>query len=61
MGTKNLTVVIKGNEIKLSQYGQWDGYFIYSGTKFLEFVKGNLQAKSKRNQKHLIKTFGEKN
>ena len=60
MGTKNLTVVVKDNEIKLSQYGQWDGYFRYAGTKFLEFVKNNLQAKSKKNQKYLIKTFGEK-
>ena len=47
MGTRNLTVVIKDNEIKLSQYGQWDGYFSYSGKKFLEFVKGNLQSKNK--------------
>ena len=60
MGTRHLTVVIKDNEIKLSQYGQWDGYFTYSGTKFLEFVKDNLQAKSKKKQKYLIETFGEK-
>ena len=60
MGTRHLTVVIKDNEIKLSQYGQWDGYFTYSGTKFLEFVKENLQSKSKKEQKYRIKTFGEK-
>ena len=60
MGTRHLTVVIKDNEIKLSQYGQWDGYFTYSGTKFLEFVKENLQSKSKRKQKYRIETFGEK-
>ena len=60
MGTRHLTVVIKDNEIKLSQYGQWDGYFTYSGTKFLEFVKENLQSKSKKRQKYRIKTFGEK-
>lgn len=60
MGTRHLTVVIKDNEIKLSQYGQWDGYFTYSGTKFLEFVKENLQSKSKKEQKYLIETFGEK-
>ena len=60
MGTRNLTVVIKDNEIKLSQYGQWDGYFTYSGTKFLEFVKENLQSKSKKRQKYRIETFGEK-
>ena len=60
MGTRHLTVVIKDNEIKLSQYGQWDGYFTYSGTKFLEFVKENLQSKSKKKQKYCIETFGEK-
>ena len=60
MGTRHLTVVIKDNEIKLSQYGQWDGYFTYTGTKFLEFVKENLQSKSKKEQKYRIKTFGEK-
>ena len=60
MGTRNLTVVIKDNEIKLSQYGQWDGYFSYSGKKFLEFVKGNLQSKSKEQQNYCIEKFGEK-
>ena len=60
MGTRHLTVVIKDNEIKLSQYGQWDGYFTYSGTKFLQFVKENLQSKSKKKQKYHIEKFGEK-
>lgn len=60
MGTRHLTVVIKDNEIKLSQYGQWDGYFTYTGVKFLEFVKENLQSKSKKKQKYRIETFGEK-
>ena len=60
MGTRHLTVVIKDNEIKLSQYGQWDGYFTYSGTKFLEFVKENLQSKSKKKQKYRIETYGKK-
>ena len=60
MGTRHLTVVIKDNEIKLSQYGQWDGYFIQTGVKFLEFVKENLQSKSKKTQQYHIETFGEK-
>ena len=60
MGTRHLTVVIKDNEIKLSQYGQWDGYFTCTGVKFLEFVKENLQSKSKKKQKYRVETFGEK-
>ena len=42
MGTRNLTVIIKDNTVKLSQYGQWDGYFSYTGEKFLTFVNENL-------------------
>ena len=38
MGTRNLTVIIKDNTVKLSQYGQWDGYFSCTGVKFLNFV-----------------------
>jgi hypothetical protein len=60
MGTRNLTVVIKDNDIKLSQYGQWDGYFSYSGKKFLEFVKDNLQSKNKEQQDYRIEKFGKK-
>ena len=60
MGTRNLTVVIKDNKVKLSQYGQWDGYFSYSGKKFLEFVKDNLQSKDKEQQDYNIEKFGEK-
>lgn len=39
MGTRNLTVIIKDHKIRLSQYGQWDGYFGVSGRKFFRFVK----------------------
>lgn len=42
MGTRHLTVVIKDNQIKLSQYGQWDGYFEGQGKTFTNFVKNNL-------------------
>lgn len=43
MGTRNLTVVIKDNQVKLSQYGQWDGYYSCTGKKFTAFIKDNLQ------------------
>ena len=67
MGTRNLTVIIKDNEIKLCQYGQWDGYFSVTGVKFLKFVKKNLQGrnvhtgkKKKRIREHQKKVFCEK-
>lgn len=41
MGTRNLTVIIKDNKIRLSQYGQWDGYFRETGEKFFNFVRKN--------------------
>jgi len=39
MGTRNLTKVIdKTGEIRVAQYGQWDGYPEYSGTRVLLFI-----------------------
>ena len=60
MGTRNLTCIIKDNEFKLAQYGQWDGYFSYSGVKFLQFVKEHLQNKSKKRRQYFKEKFEEK-
>lgn len=60
MGTRNLTIIIKDNKIRLSQYGQWDGYFSYTGVKFLKFVRENLQGKSPTTHKDLMERFAEK-
>ena len=39
MGTRNLTKVIdKNGEVRVAQYGQWDGYPSYSGTRMLSFI-----------------------
>ncbi len=39
MGTRNLTKVIdKDGVIRVAQYGQWDGYPEYSGTRVLSFI-----------------------
>lgn len=50
MGTRNITAVISKGKLVLSQYGQWDGYFSYTGVKFLEFVKENLQRENRRGE-----------
>lgn len=55
MGTRNLTVIIKDSQVKLSQYGQWDGYFNCAGKKFTAFVKDNLQ-----NNETMLNRFKER-
>lgn len=39
MGTRNLTMVQSGNEIKVAQYGQWDGYPSGQGVTILNFCR----------------------
>ena len=39
MGTRHLIAVVKDNEYKVAQYGQWDGYIESAGRSILEFLK----------------------
>jgi hypothetical protein len=40
MGTRNLTKVVDADGVvRVAQYGQWDGYPSYTGTRVLEFIK----------------------
>lgn len=39
MGTRHLTAVIYKNEVKVAQYGQWDGYPEGQGQNVLKFTK----------------------
>ena len=39
MGTRNITRVIHNGQVKVCQYGQWDGYPTYTGKKVLEFIR----------------------
>lgn len=42
MGTRNLTKVIDStNRVRVAQYGQWDGYPEYTGTRILDFIREN--------------------
>lgn len=41
MGTRNVTAVIDNNgDLKIAQYGQWDGYPSSSGLDILDFLRG---------------------
>lgn len=40
MGTRNITRVISGGELKVCQYGQWDGYPMGAGMSIANFVRG---------------------
>lgn len=39
MGTRNLTMVIKDEKIKVAQYGQWDGYPSGQGKTAINFLR----------------------
>jgi len=39
MGTRNLTVVVYNKEVKIAQYGQWDGFRDGQGKIALDFCK----------------------
>jgi hypothetical protein len=39
MGTRNLTVVYSESELKVAQYGQWDGYPSGTGLDILDFLR----------------------
>lgn len=39
MGTRNLTIVIKDEQIKVAQYSQWDGYPSGQGQTALSFLR----------------------
>ena len=40
MGTRHLVCVVAGGEVKVAQYGQWDGYPSGQGRSVLDFVRG---------------------
>ena len=51
MGTRSLTVVVHNNEVKVAQYGQWDGYPKGQGKTLLSFLK---DASKVETLKHLL-------
>lgn len=60
MGTRHLIGVVKDNQIKLSQYSQWDGYFHNgNGEEVARWVRENLYSKDDRTYSYYISRFKE--
>jgi len=60
MGTRHLTAVILGDEPRVAQYGQWDGYPSETGVNILKFLEGvNLKAFTEAVEQTRFEKFGE--
>ena len=46
MGTRNLTIVVHNQEVKIAQYGQYDGFPNYLGVKLLKFFSNPENTKN---------------
>lgn len=55
MGTRNLTMVQKDNQIKVAQYGQWDGYPSGQGVTILEFCRDKDNIEKLNNKLNEVK------
>lgn len=55
MGTRNLTMVQKDNQIKVAQYGQWDGYPSGQGVTILEFCRDKDKIEKLNNKLNEVK------
>src|ERR1017187_4919357 len=62
MGTRHTICVYSSGELKLSQYGQWDGYPSGQGITILSFLRDKLDAEkflNNLNKAYELKTDGE--
>lgn len=60
MGTRNLTFVIdKEGQVKVAQYGQWDGYPSGQGATILEFAKDKEKMQKLESALNKIKFYNE--
>ncbi len=62
MGTRNLTMVIdRKGELKVAQYGQWDGYPSGNGVEILEFCKNKTNLQKLEQMLDKVKFFNKEN
>lgn len=57
MGTRNLTIVIQDNEVKMAKYGQWDGYLSGLGWDLILFLKNKEHVSAIKKNLHRLKNF----
>ncbi|WP_347455717.1 hypothetical protein [Acinetobacter thermotolerans] len=59
MGTRHLICIVKDNEYKLAQYGQWDGYPSGQGIDILEFLNKEMDRDVFLKKLDLVKPYPE--
>lgn len=59
MGTRHLIVVKKDNEIKVAQYGQWDGYPSGQGIDILKFLRNKKRIKRLCDKMKIVRFIDE--
>ncbi|MFA5197709.1 MAG: hypothetical protein WC437_04815 [Patescibacteria group bacterium] len=55
MGTRNLTVVICDSQVKIAQYGQWDGYLDGAGRSIAAFFEKTIANKPVNMKKFMVR------
>lgn len=60
MGTRNLTMILLDGEIKVAQYGQWDGYPTGQGNTIAKFLQKKLDLEKFKNRVSEVRQITDK-
>ncbi len=59
MGTRNLTIVKMNGEVKVAQYGQWDGYPTGQGYTIADFIQDKMDLRKLKSKLKKINFIDE--